>query len=164
MYVLTSWLPYLSPSLSQVDTTIFRVGDIVRVMDDRGEVSKLQKGHGEWNDSMSIVSESPSIQSTPIVVMGIHCIHMCSVIVQALTYILYSGKFGEYLMWRIRLQNISASFIVIFGGFEFGYFPPNCQIFPLYCNTIYCSYSFYSLEQECTRRPTPWLMLYCCSP
>ena len=25
-------------------------------MDDRGEVSKLQKGHGEWNDSMSMVS------------------------------------------------------------------------------------------------------------
>ena len=25
-------------------------------MDDRGEVSKLQKGHGEWNDSMSVVS------------------------------------------------------------------------------------------------------------
>ena len=45
------------PSLFQVDTTIFRVGDIVRVMEDRGEVSKLQKGHGEWNDSMSIVSE-----------------------------------------------------------------------------------------------------------
>ena len=42
-------------SFPQVDTTLYRSGDVVRVMDDRGEVSKLQKGHGEWNDSMSMV-------------------------------------------------------------------------------------------------------------
>ena len=45
----------------QVDTTLYRSGDVVRVMDDRGEVSKLQKGHGEWNDSMSMVSEHVAI-------------------------------------------------------------------------------------------------------
>ena len=39
-----------------MDTTVFHSGDVIRVMDDRGEVSKLQKGHGEWNDSMSMVS------------------------------------------------------------------------------------------------------------
>lgn len=49
-------LLYVYISLSQVDTTLYRSGDVVRVMDDRGEVSKLQKGHGEWNDSMSMVS------------------------------------------------------------------------------------------------------------
>ena len=37
---------------------MFRIGDVVRVMEDRGEVTKLQKGHGEWNESMATVSET----------------------------------------------------------------------------------------------------------
>ena len=30
----------------------FKPGDVVRIMDDRAEVTKLQKGHGEWNEDM----------------------------------------------------------------------------------------------------------------
>ena len=34
----------------------FKPGDVVRIMDDRAEVTKLQKGHGEWNEDMLDVS------------------------------------------------------------------------------------------------------------
>ena len=30
----------------------FKPGDVVRIMDGRAEVTKLQKGHGEWNEDM----------------------------------------------------------------------------------------------------------------
>ena len=65
MYII---LLYMYISLSQVDTTLYRSGDVVRVMDDRGEVSKLQKGHGEWNDSMSMVSviSHSLVQENPV--------------------------------------------------------------------------------------------------
>ena len=36
----------------------FKPGDVVRIMDDRAEVTKLQKGHGEWNEDMLDVSVS----------------------------------------------------------------------------------------------------------
>ena len=35
---------------------MFRVGDVVSIMEDRVEVSKLQKGHGEWREDMTAVS------------------------------------------------------------------------------------------------------------
>ena len=34
---------------------MFRAGDVVSIMEDRTEVSKLQKGHGEWNEEMIAV-------------------------------------------------------------------------------------------------------------
>ena len=40
----------------QVDVPRYQVGDAVRVMDDRAEVSKLQKNHGGWVEEMSDVS------------------------------------------------------------------------------------------------------------
>lgn len=35
---------------------MFKPGDVVKIMDDRAEVTKLQKGHGEWNEDMQEVS------------------------------------------------------------------------------------------------------------
>ena len=35
---------------------MFRPGDVVSIMEDRAEVSKLQKGHGEWREDMTAVS------------------------------------------------------------------------------------------------------------
>ena len=35
---------------------MFRAGDVVSIMEDRAEVSKLQKGHGEWREDMTAVS------------------------------------------------------------------------------------------------------------
>ena len=40
----------------QVDVPMFRAGDLVSIMEDRAEVSKLQKGHGEWREDMTAVS------------------------------------------------------------------------------------------------------------
>ena len=40
----------------QVDEPMFRPGDVVSIMEDRAEVSKLQKGHGEWREDMTAVS------------------------------------------------------------------------------------------------------------
>jgi len=34
----------------------FARGDVVRVMDDMAEVTKLQQGHGEWNEHMAMVN------------------------------------------------------------------------------------------------------------
>ena len=34
----------------------FAGGDVVRVMDDMAEVTKLQQGHGEWNEHMAMVN------------------------------------------------------------------------------------------------------------
>lgn len=34
---------------------MYRIGDVVSVCDDRGEVSKLQRGHGEWVENMTEV-------------------------------------------------------------------------------------------------------------
>ena len=34
---------------------MFRPGDVVSVMEDRAEVCKLQKGHGEWSEEMTAV-------------------------------------------------------------------------------------------------------------
>jgi len=39
----------------QVDGPMFRPGDVVSVMEDRAEVCKLQKGHGEWSEEMTAV-------------------------------------------------------------------------------------------------------------
>ena len=39
-----------------MDTPIFHVGDVVRIMDDVTEVKRMQRGHGEWNDSMTEVN------------------------------------------------------------------------------------------------------------
>ena len=36
--------------------TSFSVGDIVKILDQVHEVKKLQRGHGEWTDSMKDVS------------------------------------------------------------------------------------------------------------
>ena len=35
---------------------MFKAGDVVSIMEDRVEVSKLQKGHGNWNEEMTAVS------------------------------------------------------------------------------------------------------------
>ena len=35
---------------------MFRAGDVVSIMEDRAEVTKLQKGHGEWREDMTAVS------------------------------------------------------------------------------------------------------------
>lgn len=34
---------------------LFRVGDVVRVIDDIAEVNKLQEGHGGWHDNIALV-------------------------------------------------------------------------------------------------------------
>lgn len=39
----------------QVEGPAFRIGDTVRVMEDLEEVTKMQKGHGEWNETMQSV-------------------------------------------------------------------------------------------------------------
>ena len=49
MQVLCVFLIY------QVHCPVFRVSDVVYVMDDRGEVAKMQKGHGEWAEDMALV-------------------------------------------------------------------------------------------------------------
>ena len=36
----------------------FARGDVVSVMDDMAEVTKLQQGHGEWNEHMAMVNHS----------------------------------------------------------------------------------------------------------
>lgn len=40
----------------QVEAPVFRMGDVIRIMDDDTEVSRMQKGHGEWNEAMSKVT------------------------------------------------------------------------------------------------------------
>ena len=40
----------------QVDVPMFKPGDVVSIMEDRAEVCKLQKGHGNWNEEMTAVS------------------------------------------------------------------------------------------------------------
>ena len=45
----------------QVDVPMFRAGDVVSIMEDRAEVSKLQKGHGEWNEEMTAVRNNLQI-------------------------------------------------------------------------------------------------------
>ena len=40
---------------------MFRAGDVVSIMEDRAEVSKLQKGHGEWNEEMTAVRNNLQI-------------------------------------------------------------------------------------------------------
>ena len=40
---------------------MFRAGDVVSIMEDRAEVSKLQKGHGEWNEEMTPVRNNLQI-------------------------------------------------------------------------------------------------------
>ena len=42
--------------LLQMNVPMFRAGDVVSIMEDRVEVSKLQKGHGEWREDMTAVS------------------------------------------------------------------------------------------------------------
>ena len=42
--------------LLQMNVPMFRAGDVVSIMGDRVEVSKLQKGHGEWREDMTAVS------------------------------------------------------------------------------------------------------------
>lgn len=44
--------------VEQQDLPNYKRGDVVRVMDDLAEVTKLQKGHGGWIDEMSYVSLS----------------------------------------------------------------------------------------------------------
>ena len=39
-----------------MNVPMFRAGDVVSIMEDRVEVSKLQKGHGEWREDMTAVS------------------------------------------------------------------------------------------------------------
>ena len=39
----------------QQDLPSFEARDVVRVIDDIGEVFQLQKGHGEWSDDMALV-------------------------------------------------------------------------------------------------------------
>lgn len=34
---------------------MYSIGDVVSVNDDRGEVSKMQKGHGDWVEDMTEV-------------------------------------------------------------------------------------------------------------
>ena len=38
---------------------MFKAGDVVSIMEDRAEVCKLQKGHGEWNEEMTPVRQKP---------------------------------------------------------------------------------------------------------
>ena len=52
----------------------FKPGDVVRIMDDRAEVTKLQKGHGEWNEDMLDVS----LLSTPNLDCFL-CMYVCIV-------------------------------------------------------------------------------------
>ena len=35
-----------------MDVRVYKIGDVVSVNSDRGEVSKMQKGHGEWVEDM----------------------------------------------------------------------------------------------------------------
>lgn len=42
----------------QVQESMFRPGDFIRVIDDMVEVQKYQKGHGEWIDEMELVSKN----------------------------------------------------------------------------------------------------------
>ena len=63
-YSLASVYTYFNSSLRlrsstdgclQVDTPMFRPGDVVFVMEDCAEVCKLQKGHGDWIEEMTAV-------------------------------------------------------------------------------------------------------------
>ena len=38
-----------------METPVYSIGDVVSVNDDRGEVSKMQKGHGDWVEDMTEV-------------------------------------------------------------------------------------------------------------
>ena len=42
--------------LMQVECPRFAPGDVIRVMDDREEMVKLQKGFGGWNEDMTDVN------------------------------------------------------------------------------------------------------------
>ena len=44
----------------------FKPGDVVRIMDDRAEVTKLQKGHGEWSEDMLNVRGLLLILTAPL--------------------------------------------------------------------------------------------------
>ena len=42
--------------VAQVDIPGFECGDVVRMISDMAEAYRLQKGHGEWNDDMALVT------------------------------------------------------------------------------------------------------------
>ena len=61
----------------QVHCPVFRVSDVVYVMDDRGEVAKMQKGHGEWAEDMALVYTVHTTQLY-IIICTVHkwlCVH-----------------------------------------------------------------------------------------
>jgi E3 ubiquitin-protein ligase mind-bomb len=39
-------------AVMKVDVRVYKIGDVVSVNSDRGEVSKMQKGHGDWVEDM----------------------------------------------------------------------------------------------------------------
>ena len=54
----------------QVEGYVFKAGDIIRIVDDMGEVVKLQKGHGEWNDDMALVRTEHCVSCRTMLEIG----------------------------------------------------------------------------------------------
>ena len=54
----------------QVDIPIYKFGDVVQVLEDIVEVQKLQKGHGGWNDDITMVNQQKK-KSVGMCVLGL---------------------------------------------------------------------------------------------